>query len=122
MLRRPKQGNSTAAARMANHDLMDNPPYLGAGGATNVEVEDDLSGNMLETCIDDTVSLSDPKEGGKHVSFEICDSVSMVLKRLRELNAVVTNVRNIMITIITFCYDMWGWDLLYIDLGPTLLK
>uniref|UniRef100_K1P8B4 Uncharacterized protein n=1 Tax=Magallana gigas TaxID=29159 RepID=K1P8B4_MAGGI len=66
MSRRPKQGNSTAAARMANHDLMDNPPYLGAGGATNVEVEDDLSGNMLETCIDDTVSLSDPKEGGKH--------------------------------------------------------
>lgn len=68
MSRRPKPGNSTAAARMANHDLMDNPPYLGAGGATNVELEDDLSGNMLETCIDDTVSLSDPKEGSKHVS------------------------------------------------------
>lgn len=68
MLRRPKQGNSTAAARMANHDLMDNPAYLGAGGASNVESEEYLSGNMLETCIDDTVSLSDPKEGSKPVS------------------------------------------------------
>ena len=69
MLRRPKQGNSTAAARMANHDLMDNPSYLGAGGASNVESDDYLSGNMLETCIDDTVSLSDPKEGSKPVSI-----------------------------------------------------
>lgn len=56
------------------------------------------------------------------MSFEICDLVFMVLKRLRELNVVVFNVRNIMIIIIIFCYDMWGWDLFYIDLGFILLK
>lgn len=107
---------------MVNYDLMDNFLYLGVGGVINVEVEDDLFGNMLEICIDDIVFLSDLKEGGKYVSFEICDLVFMVLKRLRELNVVVINVRNIMIIINIFCYDMWGWDLFYIDLGFILLK
>lgn len=44
---------------MVNYDLMDNFLYLGVGGVINVEVEDDLFGNMLEICIDDIVFLSD---------------------------------------------------------------